>query len=971
MSRKENAHFDYELVALKGALETGFIDSRKASEERYVPRFLTNNPSRAETLLSVIERQLRECDSFDFSIAFITAGGLCALFEVLNELKTRGIHGRLLTTTFNNFNTPSVFRKLLQYTNIETRVYQGDFHAKGYLFNKEDISTIIIGSSNLTQAALKANKEWNVLFHSHQGGRVLESTRAEFDALWNDSTTVCLSRSWIAHYEHYLEEMNAPVKALQLSSFSENATSFDKTADEITPNAMQEGALAELRKIHERKELRALLISATGTGKTYLAALDVRQTAPKRVLFVAHRESILSASLKSFQRVLGSRYSYEQFGAGCAHPTASCVFAMAQTLSRHLHEFNPTEFDYILIDEAHHVGATGYQQIINYFQPKFCMGMTATPNRTDGYDVFKLFNHCIAYRITLQDALENNLLVPFHYFGIADLEINDAVYDAEYFACLTSEERVRHITQKIEEYSIEKEQRRGLIFCSRNDEAARLSEAFNALGYKTLALSGNNTNEERHAAVARLEQGDLQYLLTVDIFNEGIDIPSLNQIIMLRRTESAIVFVQQLGRGLRKYPNKDYTLVLDFIGNYQKNFLVPIALSGDRSFNKDNLRRFVKEGSITIPGCSTINFDAISEKRVMRAIDGGSFTDARLLREEYENIRQELGHIPSLLDFDQHGAIDPLLFISKYGSYYAFLRRVEKSYQHELDQTQVALLKTVSLKMAHGKRAEELLLLRELIERGQSNYKQFACVAERATNRALSRQTLDSCLRVLSGSFAAAENLPLIKRADEAYYPSDLLANALKDAEFKRLLLETVDFGLSRYQSTFGAYYKDTNFSLYEKYTYEEVCKLLNWNKNINGQNIGGYKYDSDTNTFPVFINYDKAPDISDSTKYEDRFISEKELVAISKNRRSLTSPEITRLMASPKNGMRTFLFMRKDKNDADSKQFYFLGEMHPTQEYHEIVMPGNGARAVEIHYELEEPVRADLYDYLTSSLIE
>ena len=149
------------------------------------------------------------------------------------------------------------------------------------------------------------------------------------------------------------------------------------------------------------------------------------------------------------------------------------------------------------------------------------------------------------------------------------------------------------------------------------------------------------------------------------------------------------------------------------------------------------------------------------------------------------------------------------------------------------------------------------------------------------------------------------------------------------------------------------------------------MCKLLNWNKNINGQNIGGYKYDSDTNTFPVFINYDKAPDISDSTKYEDHFISEKELVAISKNRRSLTSPEITRLMASPKNGMRTFLFMRKDKNDADSKQFYFLGEMHPTQEYHEIVMPGNGARAVEIHYELEEPVRADLYDYLTSSLIE
>ena len=271
------------------------------------------------------------------------------------------------------------------------------------------------------------------------------------------------------------------------------------------------------------------------------------------------------------------------------------MFAMCSTLVRHLKVFPPNAFDYIVIDEAHRVGASGYRAIMDYFHPDFCLGMTATPNRTDGYDVFAAFNHVIAYQITLQDALANDMLVPFHYFGISDLEIDDeAVEDASYFNKLTSEERVRHITEKIEEYTIDKKSRRGLIFCNRNDEALALSDAFNRRGYRTTAISGADGDERRNEAIDRLERGELEYLFSVDILNEGIDIPSVNQIIMLRRTESAIVFVQQLGRGLRKDTNKEFVLVLDFIGNYQKNFLVPVALSGDKTFNKDRLRRIVR-----------------------------------------------------------------------------------------------------------------------------------------------------------------------------------------------------------------------------------------------------------------------------------------------------------------------------------------------------------------------------------------
>ncbi|MBR2789994.1 MAG: DUF3427 domain-containing protein, partial [Eggerthellaceae bacterium] len=681
---------------------------------------------------------------------------------------------------------------------------------------------------------------------------------------------------------------------------------------------------------------------------------------PKRVLFAAHRERILKASQKAFKRILGNSYTYEVYGAGSAIPEATCVFAMVTTLRRHLQEFSRDAFDYIIIDEAHHTGAAGYREIMDYFTPDFYLGMTATPNRTDGYDVFSQFNHTIVYRITLQNAMENDMLAPFHYFGIADLAIDDEVIDdPAMFARLTSDERVRHVTQKIEEYTIDKHNRKGLIFCSRNEEATKLSEMFNELGYLTTSLSGANSDEDRKNAISKLEHGELEYIFTVDIFNEGIDIPAINQIIMLRRTESAIVFVQQLGRGLRKADDKEFTLVLDFIGNYQKNFLVPIALSGDHTYNKDGLRRFVKEGYATIPGCSTISFDRISEARVLRAIDGGRFSEARLLRDEYLILKRELGHIPSLLDFDANQAIDPLLIIAKFGSYHEFLSRYESDYHVEFTQTQCSILKFVSQKLGNGKRLEDLLLLKRLVESGPTEQERFARYVADGWGKRPSQEVVQSVFNVLSGAFAGSEELQLITRTNNGFALSPMLSNALADEEFARQLVEVLDFGISRHDQFFAKRYKDTNFVLNAKYTYEDACKLLNWSKNINGQNIGGYKYDAPTNTFPVFINYEKAPDISDTIRYEDRFISERHLIAISKQPRYMDSPEIQRLQAWPGNGMRTYLFVRKNKNDGDGgKEFYFLGEMYPTGQFRSFTLPNTDKAAVEIGYELDVPVR-------------
>lgn len=949
-------------------LRAGFIDSTITCPDDARPMFVLNSKEAGSSLLSVIKRQLENCTAFDFCVAFVASSGLQPLVEVLSDLARRGVKGRFLTSTYLNFNSPEVFRKLIDYPNIETRVYQGSMHAKGYLFESSGTSTVIVGSSNLTQTALTCNKEWNVLFRSYEAGGMLLQMREEFDSLWNGSETQRLSQDWIDRYENYRKDAGRPAPRRPTFVFGGEATlEFDGSAASIRPNAMQTQALEALEVLHERHEPRALLVSATGTGKTYLSAFDVAATKPKRVLFLVHRRRILQASLKSYQRVLGDRYSYEVYEPNRGYSGATCLFAMCSTICRHLDEFDPRAFDYIVIDEAHRTGSGSYRAITDHFNPGFYLGMTATPNRTgNDFDVFALFNHVIAYQITLQDALANDMLAPFHYFGIADLAIDyEEKDDLSLFSKLTSSERVRHITEKIEEYTVDKRHRKGLVFCNRNDEAKTLSACFNSLGYRTVAVSGEDGDATRDDAIARLESGELEYIFSVDIFNEGIDIPSVNQIIMLRRTESAIVFVQQLGRGLRKDQGKDYTLVLDFIGNYQKNFFVPVALSGDRTFNKDGLRRIVHEGSSVIPGCSTVSFDKVSEARIYKAIDGGKFTAAKFLKDEYTGLRQMLGHIPTLQEFEDNGSIDPLLIMSKFGSYHAFLEKYESEYKVTFTQQQCNMLRFVSQKLACGKRLDELELLRTLICGTTEDHWRLG------GGRVERPKATSSAMRVLSGAFSSGKGFTALLESDDAPRMSNALAEALCNEEFKRQLLEVIEFGISRHAQYYRDTYKGTDFVLNSKYTYEEVCRLLNWSQNVNGQNIGGYKYDAETNTYPVFINYDKDPSISDSIKYEDRFVSETELIAISKQPRSLESPEIKRLRAWPGNGMKVYLFMRKNTKDGDSKEFYFLGEMAPTGEFREFVMPVVDKSAVEITYRLCEPVRPDLYAFLTSNLNE
>ncbi|MGL5058212.1 MAG: DEAD/DEAH box helicase, partial [Fusobacteriaceae bacterium] len=415
-------------------------------------------------------------------------------------------------------------------------------------------------------------------------------------------------------------------------------------------------ALKKLDELVESGENKALIISATGTGKTYLSAFHVKKFNPKKFLFIVHRENIAKAAKKTFQNIFGDEKTMGLY-SGNKKGTEDYLFSTVQTLSKqeHLNKFHPEYFDYIVIDETHRVAAESYQKIIKYFKPKFLLGMTATPERTDNCDIFKEFDHNVAYEIRLQRALEEEMLVPFHYYGVTDIETDNEINEEKrVFNYIPKNERVDKIIEKAELYGCDNGDIRGLVFCSKIESAIYFSNEFNKRGYRTLSLSGANTIEERESAITRLQTSSfekLDYIFTVDIFNEGIDIPKINQIIMLRGTESHIVFIQQLGRGLRKSKDKDYLTVIDFIGNYKNNYLIPIALFGETSYNKDNLRSLMVKGNSMLPGSSTVNFDEISKERIFHSIDQSKINQKSNLLEEYKFLKAKLGRSPMMVDF--------------------------------------------------------------------------------------------------------------------------------------------------------------------------------------------------------------------------------------------------------------------------------------------------------------------------------
>lgn len=972
---------------LVGALEAGFIDDRRASDESLRPKLYSNNQAGKNKMLSILEKELTDCDDFIFSVAFISQGGLTTLLNALRTLKERGIRGRLLTSTYQYFNSPRTFRHLLSLSQIlEVRIFQEDraMHAKGYIFKRGEERSFIVGSSNLTQHALTQNMEWNIRVSSRQQGSLIKELEEEFEYFWQ--TSISLSEAWIADYEKIYQDQKI-IDIRQTLDLAKNTG--------IRPNKMQREALVSLQALRKKGKDKALLISSTGTGKTYLSAFDVRDQAPRRFLFIIHRQNVAIQAMQAYQEVLGDEKNVGLLSGGqvCDLEKTDYIFATIQSLAKdhRLQSFARDHFDYIVVDEVHRAGAPSYQKVLGYFKPGFLLGMSATPERTDGFQVSALFDHNIAYEIRLQEAMQYNLLCPFHYFAVHELKVEgEEIGDHSRFSLLLSEQRVSHIIENINFYGHAGNRARGLIFCRSTQEAKALSLSFNDRGYRTLALTGSSSEEDREEAVERLEKEErtdisLDYIFTVDIFNEGVDIPQVNQIIMLRPTQSSIIFIQQLGRGLRKARDKSYVVVLDFIGNYSNNYMIPLALSGSRTYNKDDLRRFAHQPTDLIQGLSTIHFDRVIQGRIYESINRARFSTHKLMDQEYGHLKKMVGQVPDMMDFYRYGAFDlQVLHEEKgshaYKSYLGYLKKKEADLSFHPSTEQEILAHFISHEVARAIRLDEILLLEYFLDEESLDLEAFFR-KEKARHSGVSLTSLSHALIFLTGEFLTKVQqkkyqgiFPLKKDKNGSYRRTSSFRQAVSEKDFRIHLEDLLSYCRERHRREYVEVYPflvDPPLVIKQKYSRKEVCQALCWPKD-ESSTIYGYKFKRVGENYycPIFITYHKKEGLSQSICYEDAFLSPSRLNWMTRNNVSLDSKDVDRLKKHKEDKLQIMLFVKK--SDDEGLRFFYLGRMTPRvggmEETQMLDDKQRSRPVVRVTFDLARPVSRDIYDYLTQA---
>ncbi|WP_195340238.1 DUF3427 domain-containing protein [Fusobacterium sp. 1001295B_180824_G3] len=929
------------------ALKTSSIDFNIDSDEKYQYELIANGE---EKIVTRLRKYFEDCDEFIISVAFITMGGISLFLEELKNLENKEIKGKILTGDYLTFTEPKALKKLLSYKNIDLKVATNrKHHTKAYFFRKGNIWTLIVGSSNLTQGALTVNFEWNIKVNSLENGKIVKSVLETFNKEFDNLKT--LTEEDIENYQKKYEQLKRIIEV--------NNQNID--LDIIKPNSMQVQALQNLEET--RKEFdRALLISATGTGKTYLSAFDVKQAKAKKILFVAHRKVILERSKISYQKILRNK-KMEIFDNNYQiSDKDEVVFAMVQTLNKekNLNIFPKDYFDYIIIDEVHHGGAKTYQSIFEYFKPKFLLGITATPERTDDFNIYQLFNYNVAYEIRLQDAMKEELLCPFHYFGISDISIDGETIDEKTsIKKLTSDERVKHILEKSKYYSYSGDKLHCLIFVSKVEEAKILVEKFLEQGVKAIALSSENSDNEREEAIKKLEQGEIEYIISVDIFNEGVDIPCVNQVILLRPTTSAIVYIQQLGRGLRKHKNKDYTVVLDFIGNYEKNFLIPIAISQNNSYDKDFMKRFLMNATDFLAGESSISFDEISKERIFENINKTNFSNRKLIEDDFKLLEKQLGRVPYLYDFYERNMISPTVILKYKKDYDEVLKNIAPRYRMgTLNNEEKKFLIFLSTFFTPAKRIDEMLILKEILIKQKLNINETINIIKNKYSLPDSiKNAFEHLSKEIFKTLSTTKSFePILYKKDEEYYLDENFKNSYeKNSYFKILIDDLIKYNLAFAEKN----YKDfTNESikLFGEYTKQEAFWYLNLNFN-NGFQVSGYTPFENERKLLVFITMDN---LSERADYSNEFYDSQTFSWFSKSSRYLKKGnKITIEGKIAENYYEINVFVKKNNGE----NFYYLGTVEKVLSAKEI-KDSQGKSMVKYIFKLKRDVKKELLDY-------
>ncbi len=828
-------------------------------------QFLTNYTE--TTFLAKIKDNLRRCRSFCFSVSFIKKAGLVLLFKYIEAAVERGCKGRLITSTYQNFTDIESLKSFyslmgrngnfechLDYESFHDTCYSTlGYHSKGYLFEFDDCCELIVGSSNITRYALLKNIEWDVVIREEIGSVVYGQAMAEFEEKWE--ATHLLTGEIINLYSN---KLNFAIERWDMD--------YDLSAANVKPNFMQRRALKELNRYRTVGTARALVVAAAGSGKTYLAAFDALNFNPKRLLYIVHEGSILKKSLETFQDVFGSSVSYGIYSGTRKESDADFVFATNITMCKTLELFARDEFDYIIIDECHHATAETYKQIIGYFEPEFLLGLTATPERMDNQDVLELFDKNVPYELRLRDAIVNDLVVPFKYYGIRDKLVDyglTANEERRLIAQMANDEHCAFISAQIEAHRPQGKLK-ALAFC-RNITHARMMCEVMGERYKTAYLTGHNDIGERIRAYNDLQSdgAELEMLFTVDILNEGVDIPGVNMVLFLRPTESSTVFIQQLGRGLRKFDNKHYVTVLDFIGNsYKRSVQIAFALSSlaeNFVVEKRLMASLVRDDftALGLADCGVeIHIDDLSKEEILDYIDKENFNAIKYLKQDYFNFKKYINSefYPKHMDYlNNDCAPDVIRFMSvktqgkKNCSYYNFLKGIGEENLPLFSEEQVTFANYLSglLPLA---RPHEFEIIRCLLDGVCAIESIHQVLQERIAG--YSREELSHALQFLKFVTQTRPVLSLDVKLDDQFldYLNDLLT-----------------YGITRYFADNG---DETGFKLWQNYRMDQVqLKLL---KNPGYTAVGTYYYDD---YVVIFASLKKDLPDEDKLNYKDKFL--------------------------------------------------------------------------------------------------
>ncbi|CEG27131.1 DEAD/DEAH box helicase family protein [Bacillus sp. B-jedd] len=668
--------------------------------------------------------------------SFVMKSGVTYLKDALKNAADRGADIKICTGDYLFITQPEALEELLKIDDrIQARLWQSSgvsFHPKAYLFQSNTQECLFIGSSNLSKSALGNGVEWNVEVSNEK--EVFDEAVSNFLKIFYADQTMPLNKETLKIYKTSYDVFH--IHNNHLGKAWSKAEEKDlmlpgkiKTPDqeeiiieekapygEIKPRFAQIEALEELEKTLEEEYDKALVVMATGLGKTYLAGFFAEKF--KKILFIAHQEEILKQARESFKNTNPNK-KFGIYNGKVKEPDADAVFASIYTLSMktHLEKFSENEFDLIIVDEFHHAAAESYKRVLDYFDPKFLLGITATPDRHDNKDVYAICGGNVAFRLDFLEAINREWLSPFKYYGVYDDTDYSQItwlgtrYDEEE---LLSAQLRDNLAQNILRAWENKKQSRTIGFCSSIKQADFLSQYFNKNGYKTISLH-SQSQVDRGAAIKLLEKGQIDVIFTVDLFNEGVDIPPVDTLLFVRPTESLTVFTQQIGRGLRVYNGKDYCVIIDLIGNYRNADIKLSVFETEDSKTKGN--KMIP----SLPAMCEIDLD-VQVIDLLKEMARKRQPRKEKLFNDYMNLKQELGRRPTYLELHLSGVSESVQYRQEFGSYVGFLNwageladREEKVY-HRYKNWLEEVEKTAMSK------SYKMVLLLAMLERGPSDW---------------------------------------------------------------------------------------------------------------------------------------------------------------------------------------------------------------------------------------------------------